>query len=40
MPKLDANNSKKKYKVEAIQDNIVYTRELKGHLSAFYYLIV
>ena len=33
----DKNN--KKYKVEGIWDNIIYTRESKNHLSEFYYLV-
>ena len=37
--KLDAGNrNSKEYKVEAIQNNVVYTRESEGYLSKFYFL--
>ncbi len=35
---LDKGNSKE-YEVKAIRDSTVYTRELKGYLLGFYYLI-
>ena len=35
----EANNSKE-YKVEAIYDSAVYTKEAKAHLSSLYYLVV
>lgn len=40
MIKLNAGNNKsEKYKIEAIWDRMVYTRESVGHLSGLYYLI-
>ena len=37
---LDASNKSGKYKIEAIQDSTVYTRESKlGHLPELYYLV-
>ena len=30
----------KEYEVEAIRDNIVYAKEIDGHLSKLYYLVV
>ena len=37
---LDVNNEGGKYKVEAIWDSAVYTRELEsGHLPGLYYLV-
>lgn len=40
--KLDVNNNKsRKYKIEAIWDSAVYTKELKsGYLLGLYYLIL
>lgn len=39
---LNAGNNKKKYKVKAIQDNVVYARKLKlgYYLSGLYYLVL
>ena len=33
-------DNNKKYKMEAIQDSAVYTKETDGHLPKLYYLIV
>lgn len=33
------NNDTEKYKVEAVWDNIVYTKELEGYLPRLYYLV-
>lgn len=35
---LDKGNSKE-YEIEVIRDSEIYTRELKSHLSGFYYLV-
>ena len=37
-PKFDAGNNKK-YKVKAIKDSAVYTKEKEGHLLGLYYLV-
>ena len=40
VPELDASNKDSgKYKVKIIWDNIVYIKELAGHLIGLYYLI-
>lgn len=40
MTEFDVSNKNKKYKVERIQDNIVYTKESEnGHLPKLYYLV-
>ena len=36
---IDADDNSKEYKVEAIWDSAVYTRELEGHLSRLFYLV-
>ncbi len=36
----ESDGNGKEYKVEAIFDNVVYARELEGHLPAFYYLVL
>ena len=33
------NNNSKKYKIESICENILYTRESMGYLSRLYYLV-
>lgn len=38
-PKLEARDNSGKYKFEGIQDSVVFTKKLKGHLPGFYYLI-
>ncbi len=38
--KFQANNKNEKYKVERVQDNAVYTRELAGHLPKLFYLVL
>ena len=40
MPELDVDNNSKEYKMEAIWDNAVDTKELESHLPGLYYLIV
>ena len=38
--KFDASdNCSRKYKIKAIRDSTVYTRELKDHLQRLYYLV-
>ena len=38
MPEFEPGDDKE-YKVEAIQDSAVYTKEADGHLSGLYYLV-
>lgn len=33
-------SNKKIYEIEAIQDNVVYTKEADGHLLRLYYLLI
>ena len=38
--KLDADNDSRKYKIEVIQNSVIYTRESKlGHLQQFHNLV-
>lgn len=39
MLKFEANNNKK-YKVKIIQNNKVYVKKVRGHLSELYYLVI
>ena len=39
MPEFDKDNNKK-YKVEAIQDNVVYAKEANRYLPKLYYLVI
>ena len=39
VPEFDKGDDKE-YKVEAIQDSIVYIKEVDGHLPGLYYLVV
>lgn len=36
----DSNGNNKEYKVEAIWDNAIYTKESEGHLLKLYYLVL
>lgn len=38
VPEFKASNDKE-YKVEAIQDSIIYNKEAGGHLSELYYFV-
>ena len=38
VPEFEISNDKK-YKVEAIRDSAVYTKEVDGHLLGLYYLV-
>ena len=35
----ESGDDDKKYKVEAIQDSVVYVKEVDGHLLGLYYLV-
>ena len=37
---LKAGDNSEEYKVKAIQNSAVYARELEGHLSGLYYLVL
>ena len=39
IPKLDTGNNSREYKIEAIWNSAVYTKESKSHLPGFYYLV-
>ena len=39
VPEFEPGNNDKEYKMEAIQDNAVYTKKKDGHLSGVYYLV-
>ena len=39
VPESDAGDDSKEYKVEAIWDSAVYTRESEVHLPGLYYLV-
>ena len=39
VPEFEPGDHNKKYKVEALQDNAVYTKEADGHLLELYYLV-
>lgn len=38
--KFEKGGNSKEYEMKAICDNVVYTRELKGYLLGFYYLVL
>ena len=40
VPEFEPGNNDKMYKVEAIQDSVVYTKKANKHLSGLYYLVV
>ena len=39
IPEFKPGNDNKEHKVEAIQDNTVYAKEIDGHLPGLYYLV-
>ena len=39
MPKFELGNNKE-YKVEAIQDSVIYAKEADRHLPRLYYLVI